>query len=377
MTTARFNALALYGLAALSVAIVLPGAARAQEDSLPRQVVKKDSARMELLYVSNDPADHPVANYERDIERKATTDSIYRAVTKGVVDFKKIKYRSRIGDLEIPAYLFQPLEKRGAKGHAAMIWVHGGVHANWGQSMWPFVREAVERGYVVICPEYRGSTGYGKEFHNAIDYGGYEVDDVISAYDYMTKELPHVDPARVGIMGWSHGGYITIMAVTRDQHPFQAGAAIVPVTNLFQRLSWKGPSYQRSFATQARVQGLPFEKRDIYVERSPFYQVDKLNTPLLVHVATNDEDVDFEEDGMLVYKLRATKPEITETKIYVDPDPWGQSVGHSFSRRVDSQTLERVDSPAQRDSWNRTWAFLEEHLRPYEDPNHPVPVRTR
>jgi hypothetical protein len=79
---------------------------------------------------------------------------------------------------------------------------------------------------------------------------------------------------------------------------------------------------------------------------------------------------------MLVYKLRATKPDITETKIYVDPAPWGGSIGHAFSRRVDRETLERVDSPAQRDSWNRTWTFLEEHLRPYEDPNSPMDIRT-
>ncbi len=379
MSRHGFKPWRLRALGAFSLAFMLATSARAQEpeEQQPRQVVRKDSARVDLLYVSDDWGDHPVANYARDIQRKATTDSIYRAVTKGVVDFKKITYRTRIGDLDIPAYLFQPLAKRGPKGHAALIWVHGGVHGNWGQTMWPFVREAVERGYVVICPDYRGSTGYGKEFHNAIDYGGYEIDDVISAYDYLTKNLPYVDPARVGIMGWSHGGYITVMAVTREQHPFKAGAAIVPVSNLFQRLSWKGPRYQRGFSTQARIQGLPFEKRDLYVERSPYYQVDKLKTPLLVHVATNDEDVDFEEDGMLVYKLRATKPDIAETKIYVDPDPWGPSVGHAFSRRVDARTLERVDSPAQRDSWNRTWAFLEEHLRPYEDPNHPVPVRTR
>src|SRR5688572_32300278 len=60
---------------------------------------------------------------------------------------------------------------------------------------------------------------------------------------------------------------------------------------------------------------------------------------------SNDEDVDFEEASMLVYKLRAIRPDITETKIYVDPAPWGGSVGHAFSRRVDPETLERVDSP--------------------------------
>jgi len=355
---------------ALSLLLV-PLVASAQQGQRPRQVVPMDTARARALYVSNRPEDHPVSNYEAAIREKAQIDSIYRARSQGVMDFKKITYRSKIGDMDIPAYLFQPLNKRGAKGHAAMVWVHGGVHGNWGAIYLPFVIEAVQRGYVVIAPEYRGSTGYGKEHHNAIDYGGYEVDDVMSAYDYLVANLPHVDPERVGMMGWSHGGYITILSVTRDNHPFQAGAAIVPVTNLFQRLSWKGPGYQRSFATQERVRGLPFEKREIYVERSPYYQVDKLNTPLLVHVATNDEDVDFEEASMLVYKLRATKPDITETKIYVDPAPWGSSVGHAFSRRVDPNTLLRVDSPEQRDSWNRTWAFLEWHLRPYLDKSKP------
>jgi dipeptidyl aminopeptidase/acylaminoacyl peptidase len=373
----------LVALGALPLVLLFAGEAGAQQQQgrqrgqqgrqRPTQVVPLDSARVRQLYVSNRWDDHPVTDYAADIAGKARTDSIYRAKSQGVLDFQKIKYRSKVGDMDVPAYLFQPLQRRGPKGHAAMIWVHGGVHGNWGASMWPFVREAVERGYVVIAPEYRGSTGYGEAHHEAIDYGGHEVDDVMSAYDYMKASLPHVDPERVGMMGWSHGGYITIMSTTRDDHPFKAGAAIVPVTNLVFRLSWKGPGYQRGFSTQQRIQGLPFEKRDIYYDRSPYYQVDKLKTPLLVHVATNDEDVDFEEASMLVYKLRATKPELTETKIYVDPTPWGGSVGHAFSRRVDPRTLERDDSPAQRDSWNRTWAFLEEHLRPYEDRSKPLP----
>jgi dipeptidyl aminopeptidase/acylaminoacyl peptidase len=354
---------------AATMSMVVVSGTPAQQDG---QRVIMDSTRAQMLYVSDEWEDHPVSDYARAIEGKRATDSVYAEVTKGVVDYRKISYPSRVDGMEIPAYLFQPMEQRGPRGHAAMVWIHGGVHGNWGTSMWPFVREAVERGYVVICPEYRGSTGYGEAHHRAIDYGGYEIDDVMTAYDWMTSNLPHVDPERVGMMGWSHGGYITVLSVTRDVHPFQAGAAIVPVTNLVFRLSFKGPGYQRGFSTQQRIEGLPFEQREVYLDRSPYYAVDDLETPLLVHVATNDEDVDFEENGMLVYKLRATKPDITETKIYVDPAPWGRSVGHAFSRRVDPETLERVDSPAQRDSWNRSWAFLEEHLRPYEDPNRPV-----
>jgi dipeptidyl aminopeptidase/acylaminoacyl peptidase len=355
------------GAVLLVVATAYPVAAQGPS----RQSVVMDSARAALLYVSNRHEDHPVSNYQGAIEQKARTDSIFEARSRGVLDYRKITYRSSVGDMDIPAYVYQPLEKRGRHGHAALIWVHGGVHGNWTPNYWPFIREAVERGYVVIAPEYRGSTGYGAAHHNAIDYGGYEVDDAVSAYDWLRQNLPHVDPERVGIMGWSHGGYISILAVTRENHPFQAAAAIVPVTNLFFRLSYKGPSYQRSFSTQERVQGLPFERRAIYKERSPYYQVEKLEVPLLVHIATNDTDVNFEEAEPLVYKLNVLKPHLSETKIYVDPAPWGGSGGHAFSRRVDNSTLERVDSPAQIDSWNRTWAFLEEHLRPYEDRSRP------
>jgi hypothetical protein len=109
------------------------------------------------------------------------------------------------------------------------------------------------------------------------------------------------------------------------------------------------------------------------VKRSPLYQVEKLRVPILVHVATNDRDVDFVENEQLIWKLRALKPDLAETKVYVDPAPWGGSVGHAFSRRVDPITLERVDSPEQIDSWNRTWVFLEWNLRPYEDRSKPIP----
>ena len=342
-----------------------------QDAAAARRPVKMNPARAESLYVSNDPADHPPRNFERDIAAKARTDSIYAARSRGVMDFSKIKYRSRAGDIDVPAYLFAPTTKRGARGHAAMVWVHGGVHGDWGPTMLPFVKEAVERGYVIVTPDYRGSNGYGAAHYNAIDYGGKEVDDVMAAYDYL-KTLPYVDPDRVGVMGWSHGGFIASHLVMRDETPFKAAAAIVPVTNLVFRLGYKGPNYQRSFATQQALRGLPHERREEYIKRSPLYQVEKLRTPILVHVATNDEDVNFVEDEQMVWKLRALKPDLAETKVYVDPAPWGSSVGHAFSRRVDPNTLERVDSPEQIDSWNRTWVFFEWYLRPYQDKSKPA-----
>ncbi len=383
-----FAAVVASAIATASVALASPqaqappaqrpaqGQAQGQVQQAPRQSpraqVPMDPDRARQLYVSKDPKDQSLGtNYQADVAAREKSAARYPELCKGIIDFRTVRYRSIVGDLDVPAYLFQPLGKRGAKGHAALVWVHGGVHSNWGITYFPFVKEAVARGYVVIAPDYRGSTGYGESYHQAIDYGGKEVEDVISAVDYL-KTLPHVDPARIGIMGWSHGGYITLLSVFREKHPFAAGAAIVPVTNLVFRLSYKGPGYQWDFSTQKEVLGLPFEKPELYIQRSPLYHVDKLKVPLLVHVATNDLDVDYVEDQQIVDALRSRKPDLAETKTYVDPPRWGSSGGHAFSRRVDPNTLQRVESPEQIDSWNRTWTFFEWVLRPYEDRSKPV-----
>ena len=324
-----------------------------------------DSARARQLYVSNRPEDHPQPNFEQQVRQRLALEDTTAMRSRGVLDYSTVKYRSSVDGMEIPASLYQPLQKRGPRGHAAMVWVHGGVHGSWwSYRLFPFVKEAIQRGYVIIAPEYRGSTGFGAEHYNAIDYGGKELDDVVSAVEYL-KTLPHVDPDRIGIMGWSHGGYIASLILFRDQHPFKAGAAMVPVTNLVFRLGYKGPGYQRSFSTQREVQGLPHEKQALYIERSPLYHVEKLKVPMLVHVATNDTDVDYVEDQQLIWKLRALKPDLAETRIYVDPVPGPSSGGHTFNRRVNPATWERDDSPDQIDSWNRTWTFFDWWLRPY------------
>jgi dipeptidyl aminopeptidase/acylaminoacyl peptidase len=338
----------------LGVALATAGHAQAPTVAGPRM----DPVRAAQLYVSNRPEDHdPFRDHARDIRAKAITDSIYEANAAGAYDYRKISYRSSVGDLDIPAYVFQPLNTvPGA--HPALVWVHGGVHGDWGAVYLPFVIDAVARGYIVIAPEYRGSTGYGAEHHNAIDYGGYEIDDVLTATDYLRANVPAVDPDRVAVMGWSHGGFIAAHAVFRDLHPFRAAVAIVPVSNLIFRLAYKGPAYQALFSTQERIRGLPHERRELYVERSPVYQVDRLQVPMLVHVATNDDDVDFVEAEMFIHALQVKKPDLAETRIYVDPPG-----GHSFSLLVDSR-LRPIRTPELLDAWNRIWSFLERNLEP-------------
>lgn len=331
-----------------------------------------DTQRAKQLFVSRDTTDLPkidsmgVARNTADRER---IEAAFEKHSRGVMQFEKVSYKSDADGLEIPAYVFSPLRKRGARGHAAMVWVHGYVHGRFDDHFFPFVKEAIEQGYVIIAPNYRGSTGYSADFYNAIDYGGKEVDDVYSAVAYINATLPYVDPDRLGIMGWSHGGFISAHILFRDNQPFKAGAPIVPVTNLFFRLSHSGPGYVRGFSTQPGFQGMPHEQRATYIKRSPVFQAANLKVPILVHVATNDCDVYFVENQQMVYTLMALHPALADTKIYVDPPVGPAGCGHSFSERVvmdpaSPRFLQRDDTPEQIDAWNRTWAFFKRHLNP-------------
>jgi dipeptidyl aminopeptidase/acylaminoacyl peptidase len=302
-------------------------------------------------------------DFERQVQQQAETDQTWRSASAGYMQMEKITYRSKAGDLDIPAFVFQPLKPRASGGHPALVWVHENIRGHLYEHYIPYVREATAKGYVVIAPEYRGSIGYGKAFYDAIDYGGSEVDDVVTTVQVLTSRYPQVDPSRVGIIGWSHGGMITLLSIFRNPTLFKAAVALVPVTNLFQRLAWKGVEHQkRAIDPQNRYGGLPHERRDVYRDRSPLYNVDKLQIPLYVAVAKNDEDVNIEEDMQLVDALRARKPALAETTVYDDPPG-----GHTFDRRVDPKTWEPENTREQRDSWNRVWTFLDWHLDPFHD----------
>jgi dipeptidyl aminopeptidase/acylaminoacyl peptidase len=297
---------------------------------------------------------------DRMLRDQAETDRRWREASAGFMQMEKTVYRSRAGDLDIPAFVFQPLMPGPPGSHPALVWVHENIRGHLYEHYVPYIREATARGYVVIAPEYRGSVGYGQPFYDAIDYGGAEVDDVVTAVDVLQAKYPLVDPGRIAIIGWSHGGMIALLATVRNPGTFRAVAALVPVTNLFHRLAWKGIEGQRQVIDpQNRFGGTPAEKRDVYKERSPLFQVDKLEIPVLVHLADNDEDVNIEEGMQLVDALRARKPALADTKIYQSP-----AGGHSFDRRVDPKTLEPANTLEQRDSWNRVWTFLDWNLEP-------------
>ena len=298
-------------------------------------------------------------NFDQQLERQRATDAVWRAASDGYMRMEKISYRSGAGDLDVPAFVFLPLDSTPPGRHPALVWVHEDVRGHLYEHYIPYVREATARGYVVIAPEYRGSIGYGRAYYDAIDYGGREVDDVVTAVEVLRTRYPDVDCRRIGIIGWSHGGMIALLSVFRHPSAFRAAAAIVPVANLIERVERKGVDTQLALIDPAhRLGGPPQARPDIYKDRSPLFQVDKLRVPLLVHVARNDVDVNIEEDLPLVEALRARKPALSVTKVY--DHPLG---GHLFDRRVNTLTWEPENTPEQVDSWKRVWRFLADGVR--------------
>jgi dipeptidyl aminopeptidase/acylaminoacyl peptidase len=247
--------------------------------------------------------------------------------------------------LIIPAYTFVPKKLKGTKAPLVVL-VHGGVHENFNTGSAHIVRELMDQGYIVIAPEYRGSTGYGAAFYDAIDYGGAEIDDTYAARNWAVENLPQVDSERVGIIGWSHGGYHVLLNIFRWPTAYKVAYAGVPVSDLVQRMGYKGQGYRDTFAGFIGKQAVDDPKE--YRERSPVNHVDKLQTPLLIHTNTNDEDVNVMEVEHLIEALKAAGKKF-EYKIYEDAPG-----GHSFNR---------IDTALAKESRKEMYAFLAKYLK--------------
>lgn len=244
-------------------------------------------------------------------------------------------------------YVFVPRELDRASKHPLLVFPHGGVHSDFSTYYAHIVRELMERGYVVIAPEYRGSTGYGKSYWEAIDYGGLEVDDVVAARDWALESMEFADPRRVGILGWSHGGLIALMAVFDHPEKFQAAYAGVPVSDLVARMGYQTQEYRDLYSADYHIGKTAYEDVAEYRRRSPAWNADKLRTPLLIHTNTNDRDVHVLEVEHLIKSLQAAGKEF-RYRIYEDVPG-----GHSFNR---------MDTNDARESRREIYDFLGEHL---------------
>jgi len=224
------------------------------------------------------------------------------------------------------AYVFIPRDVDRSKKYPLLVLPHGGSHADFDTYHTHIIREMVAQGYLVVAPEYRGSTGYGSGMYRLVDYGGLENEDVYASRNFMVENYDIVDKDRVGIIGWSHGGLIALMNVFDHPEGYKAAFAGVPVSDLIARMGYKDQEYRDEFEAKYSIGKTAEEDVKEYLRRSPVSHVDKLRTPLLIHTNTNDEDVNVLEVEHLIQALKAAGKKF-EYEIFKDAPG-----GHSFDR---------------------------------------------
>jgi len=247
------------------------------------------------------------------------------------------------------SYTFIPKGLDESQKYPLIVFPHGGVHSNMGSSYAHIIGELIRQGYLVIAPEYRGSTGYGEKLYKLIDYGGLEVEDTYAARNWMVENSDLVDPDRVGIMGWSHGGLHALLNVFDHPDDYQAAFAGVPVSDLVARMGYKTQKYRDLYSADHHIGKTAHEDVNEYRRRSPAWNAEKLQTPLLIHTNTTDEDVNVLEVEHLIKSLKAAGKEF-EYKIFEEAPG-----GHVF---------DRLDTSLAKEARTEIYRFLARYLHP-------------
>jgi dipeptidyl aminopeptidase/acylaminoacyl peptidase len=247
------------------------------------------------------------------------------------------------------AYVFIPKNINFNNKYPLIVFPHGGVHSNFSTYYTHIIKELIAQQYIVVAAEYRGSTGYGKSFYEKIDYGGLEIEDVKSSRDYMIENFEFVDKNRVGIMGWSHGGLITLLNIFEHPEDYKVAFAGVPVSDLIARMGYYDDEYRKLYSANYHIGKTAFEDVNEYRRRSPAWNVHKLKTPLLIHTNTNDEDVNVLEVEHLIKSLKAEGKKF-EYEIFQDIPG-----GHSF---------DRMDTKKAKEIRIKIYSFLSNYLHP-------------
>jgi dipeptidyl aminopeptidase/acylaminoacyl peptidase len=254
-----------------------------------------------------------------------------------------VRYPSRDGKWTISALLYVPYNMPRNGQNAAIVYVHGGPKSQSVNSFNRFIQHIANQGYMVIAPNYRGSTGYGKEFMHAnlFDMGGGDLQDVLAATDFL-KQSGFVDPKKLILMGGSYGGYLTMMGVTKAPEVWAAGVPIVPFVNWFTEIENEDPVLQQS---DLATMGDPKKNKAFFEERSPIFFVDKIKAPLLLLAGGNDPRCPKEETLQVVEAVKKNGG-VADYKIY-------DNEGHGFAR-VENQI----------DAYQRVSSFLKARVPP-------------
>jgi dipeptidyl aminopeptidase/acylaminoacyl peptidase len=263
--------------------------------------------------------------------------------SEDMVEPALVHYPTKDGKWTISAFVYVPYNLPRNGQHPAIVYVHGGPTAQTVNSFNRFVQYMANQGYIVIAPNYRGSTGYGKEFQqaNLFDMGGGDLQDVLGAAEWI-KQTGYVDPKKLILMGGSYGGYMTMMGVTKAPEIWAAGVPIVPFVNWVTEIQNEDPVLQQS---DLATMGDPEKNKALYEDRSPIHFVDRIKAPLYLLAGGNDPRCPKSEAQQVVDAVKK-RGGVVEYKVY-------ENEGHGFAK-VENQI----------DAYRRVSEFLKAHVPP-------------
>jgi dipeptidyl aminopeptidase/acylaminoacyl peptidase len=240
---------------------------------------------------------------------------------------KPIEFTARDG-MKLYGYLTTPAGM-DPKSLPMVEFVHGGP---WGRDEWGFNRYAQwlsNRGYAVLQINFRGSTGYGKQYVNAGDrqWAGTMHTDLLDGKDWAVKQGV-ADPAKVCIMGGSYGGYATLAGVAFSPEAFACGVDIVGPSNLNTLLKTIPPYWSTLLATFHKRMG---DSEEVLKQQSPLFKADQIKAPLLIGQGANDPRVNKAESDQIVAAMRKNNKPV---QYYVFPDE-----GHGFARPANNMAF--------------------------------------
>jgi dipeptidyl aminopeptidase/acylaminoacyl peptidase len=226
--------------------------------------------------------------------------------------------------LPLAGILYKPVNYTQGTHYPAVILAHGGPEGQVTLSAAPWSIFLADQGYVVLEPNFRGSTGYGERFRNANveDSGGGEIDDVVAGVNYLVS-TGLADPKRVGISGGSHGGTVVANAVAKYPEVFAAGIEKFGVVD--RALFLKYTNRNSAIRWETKMGGSPEKKPAVYRKANILPDVAQIKTPVLVLHGEADPQVPPQESQQFVAALKAAG-KIYEYHTYPNE-------GHGFQQR--------------------------------------------
>ena len=246
--------------------------------------------------------------------------------SKNLVNAKVIRYKSFDG-LEIPAIFYKPLQGSKNNKVPALVWVHGGPGGQSRMNFNPLIQYLTNQGYAVLAVNNRGSSGYGKTFYKLDDknHGENDLKDCIWGKKWL-QELEYIDQERIGIIGGSYGGYMTMAAMTFTPDEFKVGVNIFGVTNWIRTLKSIPSYWEASRKALYDELGDPYSADSIRLKKiSPLFHASNVKNPVMVLQGANDPRVLQIESDEIVAELQKNKIPV-EYVIFDDE-------GHGFRKK--------------------------------------------